>query len=96
MEQPVLYWNPSIAPSGMTFYKGDVFKTWQGDLLVGALKFRHLRRISFNDKGEPESQTEYLKDRNERIRDVEVGPNGFIYVLTDEDNGKLLQVMPKL
>ena len=96
MEQPVLYWNPSIAPSGMTFYKGDVFKAWQGDLLVGALKFRHLRRISFNDKGEPESQTEYLKDRNERIRDVEVGPNGFIYVLTDEDNGKLLQVMPKL
>lgn len=96
MEQPVLYWNPSIAPSGMTFYKGDVFKAWQGDLLVGALKFRHLRRISFNDKGEPEAQTEYLKDRNERIRDVEVGPNGFIYVLTDEDNGKLLQVMPKL
>ncbi|GGF79812.1 PQQ-dependent sugar dehydrogenase [Alteromonas lipolytica] len=94
MEQPVLYWDPSIAPSGMTFYHGDLFKDWQGDLLVGALKFRHLRRISFNETGEVESQTEYLRDRNERIRDVEVGPNGMIYLLTDEDNGKLLQVMP--
>ncbi|MDC8832181.1 PQQ-dependent sugar dehydrogenase [Alteromonas gilva] len=94
MEQPVLYWDPSIAPSGMTFYNGNVFKDWQGDLLVGALKFRHLRRITFNDAGEPVSQTEYLRDRGERIRDVEVGPNGMIYVLTDEDNGKLLQLLP--
>ena len=94
MEQPVLYWDPSIAPSGMTFYASEVFKDWQGDLLVGALKFRHLRRISFNEAGEVESQTEYLRDRNERIRDVEVGPNGLIYLLTDESNGKLLQITP--
>ena len=78
----------------MTFYASEVFKDWQGDLLVGALKFRHLRRISFNEAGEVESQTEYLRDRNERIRDVEVGPNGLIYLLTDESNGKLLQITP--
>ncbi|NVK58041.1 MAG: PQQ-dependent sugar dehydrogenase [Alteromonadaceae bacterium] len=94
MEQPVLYWDPSIAPSGMAFYDGNVFKDWQGDLLVGALKFRHLRRISFNEAGEAVTQTEYLRDRAERIRDVEVGPNGMIYVLTDEGNGKLLQLLP--
>ena len=94
MEQPVLYWDPSIAPSGMVFYHGQAFKDWQGDLLVGALKFRHLRRISFSADGEVASQTEYLRDRNERIRDVEVGPNGMIYLLTDEENGKLLQIMP--
>lgn len=94
MEQPVLYWDPSIAPSGMTFYDGAVFNDWQGDLLVGALKFRHLRRITFNEAGEVTSQVEYLRDRNERIRHVEVGPKGLIYVLTDASNGKLLQLAP--
>ncbi len=93
MEQPVVYWDPSIAPSGMTFYYGDKFKDWEGDLLVGALKFTHLRRIEMNgDK--PGQQHEYLRDRNQRIRDVEVGPDGLIYLLTDEANGKLLQLSP--
>ncbi|MCW8107992.1 PQQ-dependent sugar dehydrogenase [Alteromonas ponticola] len=93
MEQPVIYWDPSIAPSGMTFYQGDKFKAWQGDLLVGALKFTHLRRIEM-DGDKPGKQHEYLRDRNQRIRDVEVGPDGLIYLLTDEANGKLLQVSP--
>lgn len=94
MEQPVLYWVPSIAPSGMTFYSGNAFKGWQGDLLVGALKDRHLRRITFDQNGEVVQQTEYLRQRKERIRDVEVGPDGLLYLLTDESNGKLLRLSP--
>ncbi|NMH60120.1 PQQ-dependent sugar dehydrogenase [Alteromonas sp. MYP5] len=93
MEQPVIYWDPSIAPSGMTFYYGDKFKAWEGDLLVGALKFTHLRRIEM-DGDTPGKQHEYLRERNQRIRDVEVGPDGLIYLLTDEANGKLLQLSP--
>lgn len=94
MEQPIIYWVPSIAPSGMTFYKGDKFPEWDGDLLVGSLKFRHLHRIKMNGKT-PGEEIEYLKDINERIRDVSVGPDGLIYVLTDERQGKLIQVLPK-
>lgn len=93
MEQPWLYWDPSIAPSGMAFYQGQPFADWQGDLLVGSLKFTHLRRIEMND-GQPGKQHEYLRERGERIRDVEVGPDGFIYLLTDAPNGKLLKVSP--
>ena len=93
MEQPVLYWDPSIAPSGMVFYQGDKFPHWRGDLIVGSLKFTHLRHIKMaNDK--PGDQTEYLKDRNERIRDVVEGPDGYLYLLTDTPQGKLLKVMP--
>lgn len=94
MEQPVLYWDPSIAPSGMVFYTGNAFPEWQGDLLVGALKFTHLRRIRMQGDV-PGEQVEYLRDRNERIRDVEVGPDGLIYLLTDAEDGKLLQLAPK-
>ena len=93
MEQPVLYWDPSIAPSGMTFYKGDKFPEWNGDILVGSLKFTHLRRIDM-ENGKPGKQEEFLRDRNERIRDVVEGPDGYIYLLTDNPEGKLLKVMP--
>lgn len=93
MKQPVLYWNPSIAPSGMTFYKGDLFSSWKGDLLVGSLKFTHLRRIEMN-QGVPSTQHEYLRAAKARIRDVEVGPQGAIYVLTDAPNGKVLKLTP--
>lgn len=93
MEQPVLYWDPSIAPSGMTFYYGEPFKEWNGDLLVGSLKFTHLRRIHMQGN-KPMEQEEFLRDRKERIRDVEVGPDGLIYLLTDSPDGKLLQVSP--
>lgn len=94
MEQPVLCWDPSIAPSGMAFYTGDKFPEWKGDLLVGSLKFRHLRHIDM-EGGKPGKQTELLNDVEGRIRDVEVGPNGYIYVLTDAPNGKLIKVMPR-
>lgn len=94
MEQPFLHWTPSIAPSGMDFYQGDAFADWQGDLLVGSLKFDHLRRVELDENNEVVAQHELLRDREERIRDVIVGNDGYIYLLTDEPNGKLLKVSP--
>lgn len=91
MEQPWVYWDPSIAPSGLTFYNGDMFKEWNGDVLVGSLKFTHLRRIDVKG-GKPAEQFEYLRDNQARVRDVEVGPDGAIYLLTDAPNGKVLRL----
>lgn len=91
MEQPWVYWDPSIAPSGITFYNGDMFKEWEGDILVGSLKFTHLRRIEVED-GKPGEQFEYVRDNQARIRDVEVAPDGAIYLLTDAPNGKVLRL----
>ncbi len=91
MEQPWLYWDPSIAPSGITFYTGDMFEEWRGDVLLGSLKFTHLRRIEIKE-GKPTEQFEYLGGNQDRIRDVEVGPEGAIYLLTDSPNGKVLKL----
>lgn len=88
---PVLHWTPSIAPSGMTFYTGDKFPEWQGDLFAGALVMRHLRRVKLDGTRVVE-QEELLKDIDERIRDVATGPDGYIYVLTDSDDGKLIRL----
>ena len=93
MEDPILQWTPSIAPSGMTFYTGDKFPEWKGDLFVGALAMRHLRRLEL-DGQKITQQEELLKDRNERIRDVRQGPDGYLYILTDEDDGKLYRLEP--
>lgn len=93
MEQPILYWDPSIAPSGMMFYSNHRFSQWKGDLFVGSLKFTHLRRIHMKN-GVPGEQVEYLKERKERIRDVVEGPDGYIYLLTDMPKGKLLKISP--
>lgn len=94
MEQPWVYWDPSIAPSGLTFYSGEMFKEWEGDVLVGSLKFTHLRRIDVQD-GKPGEQFEYVRDNQARIRDVEVAPDGAIYLLTDAPNGKILKLTRK-
>lgn len=94
MEQPLTYWDPSIAPSGMDFYEGEAFSAWQGNLLVGSLKFDHLRRIELDENNRVIAEHELLRERGERIRDVIVGSDGLIYLLTDEPNGKLLQVKP--
>ena len=94
MEQPWVYWDPSIAPSGLTFYTGEMFKEWEGDVLVGSLKFTHLRRIDVQD-GKPGEQFEYVRDNQARIRDVEVAPDGAIYLLTDAPNGKILKLTKK-
>jgi len=93
MEQPVIYWDPSIAPSGLAYYDGDAFPGWKGSLFVGALKFLHLRRLTLDGR-EVVAQEELLKPLSERIRDVAVGPDGLIYVLTDSSDGLLLQLRP--
>jgi glucose/arabinose dehydrogenase len=94
MLQPLTYWVPSIAPSGMAFYDGDEFPEWQGNLLVGSLKFRYLNRIVL-DGEKVVSQHELIKDLNERIRDVKQAPDGSIYVVTDSTDGKVLRLTKK-
>ena len=95
MEQAMVYWTPSIAPSGMTVYSGDKFPAWQGDILMGALAFQHLSRVDLKD-GKAVGQEEF-KDGplNARIRDVRTSPDGYVYVATDEAEGKILKLEPK-
>ncbi|WP_428529747.1 PQQ-dependent sugar dehydrogenase [Roseibium sp.] len=93
MEQPIFYWDPSIAPSGMAFVTSDKYPDWSGDLLVGALRGQHLAKLTLNGE-EVVSQEQLLSDLRERIRDVRQGPDGFIYVLTDSDDGKLIRLHP--
>jgi glucose/arabinose dehydrogenase len=91
MEQPVHTWVPSIAPSGMAFYTGDQLPRWRGNLLVGSLKFGQLVRLTLdNDRVVDEERL--LNNRFGRIRDVVMGPDGFVYLLTDSPQGQLLRV----
>jgi glucose/arabinose dehydrogenase len=94
MEKPLYYWVPSISPSGMAFLKSHRYgKTWQGDLFVGSLSARHLQRLSIRD-GNVAGWERLLQDLDSRIRDVREGPDGLLYVLTDESNGKLIRLLP--
>lgn len=93
-EQPLVYWVPSIAPSGMTMYTGDLFPKWKGNLLVGALAGRHVRLVKLED-GKPAGQEQLFAELRERIRDVRTGPDGAIYLLTDSSDGALLKVTPQ-
>jgi len=90
-EQPVLYWKVSPAISGMAFYSGSRFPQWKDALFIGALKEKNLIQLRVNGD-RVEEQARLLTDRGERIRDVRSGPDGWLYVLTDESNGKLLRV----
>ena len=93
MEQPVHYWDPSIAPSGMAFYDADAIPGWKGNLLVGALKFGLLVRLVL-DGTKVVREERLLEGLNERIRDVRVGPDGLVYLLTDSSDGRLLRLGP--
>lgn len=93
MEQPLHYWVPSIAPSGMAFYQGQPFARWQGSLLLGALRGQMLVRLSL-DGTRVAGEERLLEGLGLRIRDVRVGPDGLIYLLTDEDEGALLRLAP--
>ncbi len=93
MEQPLYYWDPSIAPSGMAFVTSALYPDWKGSLLVGALRGQHLARLTLNGT-EIAAEEQLLKDLGERIRDVRQGPDGSIYVLTDNDAGRLLRLKP--
>ncbi|MFT3806247.1 PQQ-dependent sugar dehydrogenase [Arenimonas sp.] len=91
MEQPIHYWTPSIAPSGLAFYTSDRFPAWKGNLFVGALAHHKLVRLSI-DGDRVVGQEILLEDMGRRIRDVRQGPDGYLYLLTDEDDGRVLKV----
>jgi glucose/arabinose dehydrogenase len=93
MEQPVYYWDPSIAPSGMAFYTADRFRAWQGNLLIGALRGTMLVRLEL-DGEKVVKEERMLKGMSERIRDVRQGPDGLVYLLTDSGNGRILRLEP--
>ena len=97
MEQPLHYWVPSIAPSGMAFLTSERYgKAWQGNLFVGSLKFAYLNRIELTAlySGKVLRESKLINEIAERIRDVRQGPDGLLYVLTDSSNGKLIRLLP--
>lgn len=93
MEQPVKYWVPSIAPSGMTFYTGDLFPAWRGNLFAGALAGQLLVRLEL-DGDKVVKEERLLKPLRERIRDVREGPDGALWLATDNSSGRILRVAP--
>jgi glucose/arabinose dehydrogenase len=93
MEQPIKYWVPSIAPSGMTFYTAALFPKWTGSLFTGALAGRMLVRLSLNGNTVT-GEERLLPNLNERIRDVRQGPDGALWLLTDNSAGRILRVSP--
>lgn len=93
MIDPLVVWTPAHAPSGLLYYTGDAFPGWRGDLFSGALKRGEVRRIQLDDEGRVLGQQSL--PIGARVRDVRQGPDGFIYVLTDETSGRLLRLRPK-
>ncbi|MBU1384475.1 MAG: PQQ-dependent sugar dehydrogenase [Alphaproteobacteria bacterium] len=91
IEQPVYYWDPVIAPGGMAVYDGAMFPAWRGNLLVAALKEKHIARLVL-DGNRVVGEERLLTDLGERVRDVAVGPNGAVWAITDEANGKLVRL----
>ncbi len=94
MEEPFLFWVPSIAVSGLTFYTGDQFEGWKGNIFVGGLRGAQLQRIVLNAKGLPILRETMLTELKQRIREVRQGPDGLLYLLTDEAQGALLRLEP--
>ncbi|KAF0117962.1 MAG: glucose sorbosone dehydrogenase, partial [Hyphomonadaceae bacterium] len=95
LEQPLVYWVPSIAPSAMTFYESDLFPQFKGDLLVSALAGQQIRHVNL-ENGAVTQQTTLLTDMQTRFRNITTAPDGSIWVLTDEVEGKILRLTPKL
>jgi glucose/arabinose dehydrogenase len=93
MEQPIKYWVPSIAPSGMAFYTGNLFAAWRGSLFVGALTGLALVRLEL-DGDKVGREERLLQELRERVRDVRNGPDGALWVLTDSSSGRLLRIVP--
>ena len=100
IEPPLVIWIPSIAPTGLTFYTGDRFPSWKGNLFVGSARRGEvprtggLERVVMNDKLEELRRETLLTELHQRIRDVRQGPDGLLYVVTDEDDGALLRIEP--
>ena len=93
MEQPIKYWVPSIAPSGMTFYTGNLFASWRGSLFIGALAGQVLVRLEL-DGDKPVKEERLLQELRERIRDVREGPDGALWLATDSNSGRILRLAP--
>ncbi len=93
MEQPIHYWDPSIAPSGMAFYTADIYPAWRGNLFVGALKDQLVSRLTL-DGDTIVAEEQMLSELGERIRDVRQGPDGKLYLLTDSPDGRILRLDP--
>jgi glucose/arabinose dehydrogenase len=93
LEQPVYYWDPVIAPSGMTFYTARVFSGWNGSIVIGSLTPGLLVRLELKD-GRVAREERYLAELRERIRDVKQGPDGLLYLVTDNNDGRILRVRP--
>ena len=91
MEQPVYYWDPAVAPSGMTFYSGKQIPEWKGNLFVAALAGRHLVRLVIK-ANQVTGEERLLLDQQQRIRDVVEGPDGALLVVTDADNGRSIKI----
>jgi glucose/arabinose dehydrogenase len=95
MEQPFLFWNPSIAAAGIVIYTGERFPQWKGHIFVGAMRGNQLQRVTIDAKGLPQRPWEsMLTELKQRIREVRQGPDGLVYLLTDEDAGALLRIEP--
>ncbi|MFI4964538.1 MAG: PQQ-dependent sugar dehydrogenase [Caulobacterales bacterium] len=93
MEQPVYFWTPSIAPSGLAFYTGKAFPAWKGDVLVGGMSGRQLVRLEMKN-GRVVGEEKLLLDRCKRTKDVRQGPDGLVYVVTDETPSEILRLVP--
>jgi glucose/arabinose dehydrogenase len=100
IETPHVYWIPAIAIAGMAVYTGDRFPAWRGNVFVGGMMegripgTGHLQRVVFNENGEEIRRESMLRELRQRIREVRQGPDGFLYLLTDEDEGALLRIEP--
>lgn len=97
MEQPWLFWSPSISPAAITFYSGDRFPQWKGNIFIGGLVGNQLQRIVLSPtNGLPTRRQPLLTELRQRIREVEQGPDGLLYLLTDEEAGALLRIEPDM
>jgi glucose/arabinose dehydrogenase len=100
MEPPIVFWVPAITPSGLTFYSGSKFPSWKNNLFVGGLRqgevprSGHIDRLDFNEKWEELHRESFLRELQQRIRDVREGPDGYLYVLTAENQGALMRIEP--
>ena len=97
LEEPIVFWVPAIAVSGLSIYNGDAFPAWKGHVFVGAMRAntgQHIQHVWFNPKGEPIGREIFLAELKQRIREVKPGPDGFLYALTDETFGAVLKIEP--